>query len=82
MTFPPPGHSRCPECGVSEGRPHLEGCPADAARAPLPEAIYEGYWTRLRCDHCDEMFEVDRDVSNGETVTCDACGSDLQVTGR
>lgn len=43
------------------------------------QAFYEGWYSRLRCGSCDEMFEVEDDVKNGERVTCDACGAELVV---
>ena len=44
--------------------------------------MYEGFYSRFACGSCPEVFEVEGDVSNGETVTCDACGTELQVIGR
>lgn len=43
------------------------------------QAQYEGWFSRLHCERCDEMFEVEDDVHNGEEVRCDACGADLTV---
>lgn len=46
------------------------------------EARYEGHWSRLFCESCEAVFDVEGDVSNGEFVDCDACGVTLEVTGR
>jgi predicted nucleic acid-binding Zn ribbon protein len=48
----------------------------------MADAQYEGHWSRLNCQACGEVFEVEGDVSNGEQVTCDACGTELLVVGR
>lgn len=45
----------------------------------LDTAFYEGWYTRLRCGSCDDMFEIEDDVSNGEPVECDSCGAELTV---
>jgi lysine biosynthesis protein LysW len=42
-------------------------------------ARYEGWFTRLECEECGEMFEIEDDVSNGQIVECDACGAELEV---
>lgn len=45
-------------------------------------AFYEGWFTRLSCGSCGDVFEVEDDVSNGEVVECDACGVEQAVEGR
>lgn len=49
--------------------------PAQSERE-LPVARYEGWYTRLGCEACGEMFEIEDDVSNGQIVECDACGAE------
>lgn len=50
--------------------------------AELPEAQYMGFYSRFFCPNCNEDFEIEGDVTSGETVRCDACGKDSQVVGR
>ena len=45
-------------------------------------AEYEGFWTRLTCGYCGEVFEVEGDVSSGQRVECDACHTEQEVQGR
>ena len=33
------------------------------------------------CPECDEEVYVDADTEQGETVTCDECGADLEIVG-
>jgi alpha-aminoadipate carrier protein LysW len=33
------------------------------------------------CPECDEEVYVDADTEQGETVTCDECGAELEVVG-
>jgi len=33
------------------------------------------------CPECDEEVYVDADSEQGDTVTCDECGSELEVVG-
>ncbi len=33
------------------------------------------------CPECSEEVYVDADSEQGDTVTCDECGSDLEVVG-
>ncbi len=33
------------------------------------------------CPECDEEVYVDADSEQGDVVTCDECGSDLEVVG-
>ena len=33
------------------------------------------------CPECDEDVYVDADSEQGDVVTCDECGSDLEVVG-
>ena len=47
-----------------------------------PRCRYEGFWVRLLCPHCDDVFEIEGDESDGEEVTCDACGNKSRVEGR
>jgi alpha-aminoadipate carrier protein LysW len=36
----------------------------------------------VNCPKCDAAIDVDEDeVDEGDTVTCDECGADLNVTG-
>lgn len=44
-----------------------------------PVATFEGSYSRLYCTWCEDMFEVEEDVQNGEIVECDACGSECVV---
>lgn len=46
------------------------------------EAVYEGAWSRLACQGCGNVFDVEDDVSNGEVFECDCCGESCAVTGR
>jgi alpha-aminoadipate/glutamate carrier protein LysW len=39
---------------------------------PVPTAV---------CPECEEDVYVDADSEQGEVVTCDECGSDLEVVG-
>lgn len=43
---------------------------------------YEGDFSRLNCDWCGEVFDVEGDVSNGDEYTCESCGSTVEVVGR
>lgn len=45
-------------------------------------ATFEGTWCRLHCEQCGNWFEVEDDVSNGEEVECESCGTMLIVVGR
>lgn len=56
--------------------------PLTTSAAELPEAQYMGFYSRFSCPNCDEDFEIEGDVTSGETVTCDACGKDAVVVGR
>lgn len=53
-----------------------------AAPVPEYEAEYEGFWSRLNCGNCGNVFEVEGDVSPGEKVECDLCHVEQAVTGR
>lgn len=46
------------------------------------EARFEGWWSRLACEACGEVFEIEDDPHNGQEVECDACGATLKVVGR
>ena len=54
---------------------------ADEERV-VGEAEFEGYFTRLLCSRCENVFDVEGDVANGEIVECDNCCGNLEVTGR
>ncbi len=34
-----------------------------------------------KCPECDEEVYVDADSEQGDVVTCDECGTDLEVVG-
>jgi hypothetical protein len=60
-----------------------DGDPCHHCGAPaLSRARYAGFWSRFDCEACGDAFEIEGDVSNGETLTCDACGADCIVEGR
>ncbi len=51
--------------------------------APMTlSASYDGLWSRLTCSLCEGVFEVEGDVSNGDTMWCDHCGAEREVEGR
>jgi len=54
----------------------------DKKEEPTGPATYEGWYTRLMCPFCEDIFEVEGDVCNGETVYCDQCPAVLTVEGR
>jgi DNA-directed RNA polymerase subunit RPC12/RpoP len=62
--------------------PDSEGGSTARLDDDVAEAFYEGSWSRLSCPHCQDMFEVESDVSNGEEVECDSCGKRSVVAGR
>lgn len=39
------------------------------------EMEFEGWYSRISCGACGEMFEVEDDVQSGQQVECDACGA-------
>lgn len=46
------------------------------------EMEFEGWFSRIFCTNCENSFDVERDITNGEEVTCDACGKSGRITGR
>jgi DNA-directed RNA polymerase subunit RPC12/RpoP len=59
----------------------------DAAKATPPQPVEEGaryshFEAVLDCAECGDEIRIEGDVSNGEAITCDACGSALRVYGR
>lgn len=45
-------------------------------------AIFEGWFSHLWCENCENMFELTDDVHNGEIVTCDGCNEEVVVLNR
>lgn len=45
-------------------------------------ADYQGFYSRLMCGNCEELFEIEGDVHSGQVVECDLCGTQQEVTGR
>ena len=46
------------------------------------EMEFEGWFSRLNCGNCQNVFDIDDDVNNGQEVTCDACGKTGVVSRR
>ncbi len=46
------------------------------------EMDYEGFFSRFFCTKCEASFDVEGDVTNGDKVTCDACGTEGIISGR
>ena len=65
---------------LPERRPSCIEEPEDPDTVPVAE--YMGYFSRLTCGHCQSVFEIDDDVSNGELIECEQCGAEVEVTGR
>lgn len=40
---------------------------------------YEGFFSRILCGACGEMFEVEVDAQSGEEVRCDLCDTTGEV---
>ena len=43
---------------------------------------YEGFFTRLFCGKCQNSFDIEGDVTDGDKATCDACGEEGIIEGR
>lgn len=43
---------------------------------------FQGWYSRFLCGNCEEVFDIEDDVTNGEEVICDACGEEGTVSGR
>lgn len=59
-----------------------EEAAAEADEPERPKARFDGAFSRMTCEACESVFDVEDDVSNGEAVTCDVCGDEREVEGR